>query len=391
MLAKLFRSTAALGALGLLSACTESNSSAPPAAPPPTPVSFIEAVPQDLPIVNELPGRVAPTRIAEVRPRVSGIVVARVFEQGSRVRAGDVLYRIDRAPFQVQVDSAGATLQRAEAAQLQARQASNRQGELYRRQISSAAQQESAVAALAQADADVAAARANLAAARLNLEYADVRAPIDGIIGRAAVTEGALVGSTENLATIQQYDPVYVDFTQSSGDLLALKRLAETEGEASRPPEAIVRIRLDDGSDYASPGRFLFSEATVDATTGQVTLRAEVPNPKGDLLPGMYVRVRIEQGMDRRAFSVPLQAVQRDAGGRPQIYLVTADDKAALRTVRTGRSAGDQVVIEEGLQAGDRVVVEGFQKIRPDAALRPEPWRKSEPADALAAIAAPAR
>ncbi len=376
MQAMLIKLTVSLVLISTLTACSESQNSVSAPAPPLSPVSFVEVVPADLPILNELPGRVAPTRIAEVRPRVTGIVVERVFEQGGLVKAGDVLYRIDPAPFQVQVDSARATLQRAEAAQLQARQTADRQRELFRRQIASAAQQDNAVALLAQADADIAAARANLAAAELNLQYAEVRAPIDGTIGRATITEGALVSGAESLATIQQFDPVYIDFTQSSNDLLALKRAAEAAraGDPAAPAQAAVRIKLDDGSEYGSAGRFLFSEATVDQTTGQVTLRAQVPNTRGDLLPGMYVRVLIEQGMERGALTVPIQAVQRDAGGRAQLYLVHADNKVSLRPVETGRAFDNRMVIRKGLEAGDRVVVEGFQKIRPNALVEPEPW-----------------
>ncbi len=362
--------------VSLVSACSESEggTTAPPPMPPAA-VSFVEARPASLPVTNELPGRVAPTRIAEVRPRISGIVVERVFEQGSMVEQGDVLYRIDSEAFAVQVESAQATLMRAEATQLLARQQADRQRELLERNFASAQQQDSAVATLAQAGADVAAARAGLAAAQLNLAYANVEAPIAGRIGRAMITEGALVGSAESLATIQQLDPVYVDFTQSSTELMRLRRALEAgELDSPAPGEASVRIRLDDGSDYPQPARLLFSEATVDPTTGQVTMRAEVPNPKGDLLPGLYVRVLIEQGVEKSAIAVPQQAIQRDAGGKPQVWLVTADNVAELRPVRVGRALADRVVIEDGLNGGEKVVVEGFQKLRPGAPVNPQAW-----------------
>lgn len=370
--------------LALATACSDAGGQGQaeggPPAMPPSPVSFVETKAESLPITNELPGRVAPTRIAEVRPRVSGIIVERIFEQGSLVKAGDVLYRIDPAPFQVQVDSAKATLQRAEAGQVQARQTADRQRELRERRINSASQEDSAVSALAQADADVAAARASLAAAELNLQYSEVKAPIAGRIGRADITEGALVSSTDNLATIQQFDPVYVDFTQSSNALLALKRAAEAGTvENLSPTEARVRIKLDDGSEYGSQGRFLFSEAAVDQTTGQVTLRAEVPNPKSDLLPGMYVRVLIEQGIERNAITVPQQAVQRDAGGNAQVYLVGAENKAEILPIRTGRTIDERVVVTEGLKGGEKVIAEGFQKIRPGAPINPSPWNPDAP------------
>jgi membrane fusion protein (multidrug efflux system) len=348
----------------------------------PVPVGVITTAPEDLPITNELPGRIAPTRIAEVRPRVSGIIVERVFTQGSLVKEGDVLYRIDPAPFQVQVDSAKATLQRAEAVQLQARQQEERQKDLRDRNVSSVQQFETAVAALAQADADVAAARAGLAAAQLNLQYSEVRAPISGRIGRAMITEGALVVTTapENLATIQQLDPVYADFTQSASALLALRRALKLGALTSADPgEARVRLLLDDGTPYEHPGRLLFSEAAVDATTGQVTMRGEFPNPDGDLLPGMYVRILIEQGIQNNAIAIPQQAVQRDSSGASQVYVIKSDDTAELRAVVTGRSTGDRWIIEQGLKAGEKVVVEGFQKLRPAAKVTAAPWKPLVP------------
>jgi len=347
----------------------------PGAKPPPVAVSVVTAEAQDLRITNELPGRIAPTRIAEVRPRVSGIVIERVFQQGSLVKEGDVLYRIDPEPFKVQVDSAKATLQRAEAAQLRARQQEARLKELRERNVSSVSQLDDAVAALAQADADVAAAHAGLTAAQLNLQYTEVRAPITGDIGRALITEGALVSSADRLATIQQLDPIYADFTQSVNALMALRR-AVKDGTVSSvsPDEAKVRLLLDNGSEYQHSGRLLFSEATVDATTGQVILRGEFPNPDDDLLPGMYVRVLIEQGVEHNVIAIPQQAIQRDSGGRSQVYVVTGDGTAQLRVVRTGRVVGNKWIIEEGLAPGEQVVVEGFQKLRPGALVTPQAW-----------------
>lgn len=347
-------------------------------APGPVPVGVITTRAEDVPIVNELPGRIAPTRIAEVRPRVSGILVARVFTQGSMVKEGDVLYRIDPALFKVQVDSARATLQRAEAVQLQARQQEERQKDLRARNVSSEQSLESAVAQLAQADADVASARAGLASAELNLHYTEVRAPISGRIGRAMITEGALVSSTtsESLATIQQLDPVYADFTQSASAMLALRRALKLGAlTSSEPGVARVRLTLDDGTPYDHGGRLLFSEAAVDATTGQVTMRGEFPNPDGDLLPGMYVRVSIEQGIQSGAIAIPQQAIQRDSGGASQVYVVKPDDTTELRPVTTGRISGERWIIESGLAAGERVVTEGFQKLRPGAKVATHPWK----------------
>lgn len=348
---------------------------------PPPAVSVVQVAPDAIPMVTELPGRVAPTRIAEVRPRVSGIIVERVFTQGSHVEEGDVLYRIDPEPFRVQVTSAEATLQRAKAVQLQARQQADRQRELRERQVTSAQQYDDAIALLAQADADVAAAEAGLAAARLNLDYAEVKAPITGRIGRALVTEGALVAANapENLATIQQLDPIYVDFTQSVNELLQLRRmLAAGELVSPAPGEARVLLRYDDGTEYAHAGRLLFSEVTVDETTGQVTMRAEFPNSDGELLPGMYVRAVLEQGVRNHALAVPQQAVQRDAQGSAQVFVVKDDDTVEVRTVRLGPAVGQRWVVEEGLNPGERVVVEGFQKIGPGVQVVASDWALAE-------------
>jgi membrane fusion protein (multidrug efflux system) len=289
-----------------------------------------------------------------------------------------VLYRIDPAQFRVQVASAEATLQRAQSVQLQARQAADRQTQLRERNVSSGQQMDNAVAALAQADAEVAIASAGLAAAQLNLDYAEIKAPISGRIGRAMITEGALVStnSAESLATIQQLDPVYADFTQSANALLKLRKALENGAlTSSNPGEARVLLRLDDGSEYAHAGRLLFLEAAVDETTGQVTLRGEFPNPEGDLLPGMYVRVLIEQGVEQNAIAVPQQAIQRDSIGQSQVYVVNDENIAELRTVRVGRTVGERWVVEDGLKAGDKIVVEGFQKIRPGAPVSAQPWK----------------
>lgn len=366
--------------LPIISACTpsEADKASAPAAPP-AGVSVVTVVPETLPLTNELPGRIAPTRIAEVRPRISGIIVERVFEQGSMVEAGDVLYRIDPAPFRVRVASAEASLQRAKATQLLARQQADRQKELRTRNIASIQQLDNAVAALAQADADVALAEAGLAEAQLNFDYTEVKAPISGRIGRAIVTEGALVSASgaESLATIQQLDPVYADFTQPANALLQLRQALKA-GSLDSSTAASVQLRLDDGSAYAHAGRLLFSEAAVDETTGQITLRGEFPNPDGDLLPGMYVRVLIEQGIQPNAVAVPQQAVQRDSGGLSLVYVVDAESKVAVRNVRVDRSLGDRFVIAEGLESGDRVIVEGFQKIKPGAAVAPVEWEMAK-------------
>ncbi|MGQ3354031.1 MAG: efflux RND transporter periplasmic adaptor subunit [Phreatobacter sp.] len=372
-----------------LAASDPAQAQAPGQAPPP-PVGIVTVKAGAVPIISELPGRIAPTRIAQVRPRVSGIVIARVFQQGSLVKEGDVLYRIDPEPFRVEVERSRATLQRAQATRLLAQQQSDRTEQLRERNVASPQQVDSAVATLAQADADVASARAGLASAELNLKYADITAPISGRIGRALITEGALVAANgaEALATIQQLDPIYADFTQSATDLIRLRRAMQAGAVTpEKTDEATVKLILDDGSPYPHTGRLLFSEATVDAGTGQVTLRGEFPNPNGDLLPGMYVRVLIEQGIQQNAISVPQQAIQRDTAGRAQLWVVKADDTVEVRVVRTSRVVGTDAVIDDGLADGDRVVVDGFQRLRPGAKVTARPWA---PPGQAASGAAPA-
>lgn len=387
-------SIATLCALMILAGCKEEQAQQADAAFPPPQVAVVTVKAEVLPLTNDLPGRIAATRTAEVRPRVSGIIVERVFEQGSMVQQGDVLYRIDPKPFQVQVDSAEATLRRAQAVQMQARQAADRQEQLRKSNVASAQQYDDAVAQLAQADADVGIADAGLASAQLNLEYANVTAPISGRIGRALITEGALVSASgENMATIQQLDPVYADFTQPATDLMRLRKALEDGALIDDSNAADVKLLLDDGTTYAHDGKLLFSEAAVDASTGQVTLRGEFPNPEGDLLPGMYVRVLIEQGVQKDAILVPQQAVQRDSSGRAQVYVVNDENKTSIRQVTVGRAVDTRWVVTDGLKNGEKIIVEGFQKVQPGGEVAPAEWTPA--AEALSgdqpAEAAPAK
>ncbi|UYO48253.1 efflux RND transporter periplasmic adaptor subunit [Rhodopseudomonas palustris] len=370
------RAACAFGVVVSLAGCGDGKQAGADKQTPPVVVSVVTVAPEMLRIVSDLPGRIAPTRIAEVRPRVSGIIIERVFQQGTIVKQGDVLYRLDPAPFQVRVASAKATLQRAVATRTLAAQQAERQTRLKDRDVTTVQLYDKAVAELAQAEADEASARAGLQAAELDLQYTEVRAPITGRIGRALITEGALftVGGSESLATIQQLDPVYADFTQSANELLALKRAAQQSAKAGDAIEAEVRLRFDDGASYAHRGRLLFSEASVDATTGQVTLRGEFPNPDGDLLPGMYVRVQLVQGEQPNALAVPERALRRDPGGQAQLYVVSADRKAELRPVTPSRLVDGRWIIASGLHPGDAVVVQGFQALSPGAAVDPKPW-----------------
>ncbi|QEU07074.1 efflux RND transporter periplasmic adaptor subunit [Paracoccus yeei] len=351
---------------------------APPALaqelPPPV-VSVQTMTPEALPIVNELPGRVAATRTAEVRPRVGGIVVSRVFEQGSRIEEGAVLYKIDPAPFAVRVTSAQATLARAEATRDNARDQMARAEALRERRVTAGVDLENATTTLAQAEADVAIARAALQEAELNLGYTDVTAPISGVVGRALVTEGALVNAQSDvMATIQQLDPVYVDVTQSASELFALRR-ARDAGRLVMASENEARVQLifDDGSEYPHPGRLLFSEASVDSTTGQITLRAEFPNPDDVLLPGLYVRARVEQAVRENALTIPQMAVQRDQSGQAYVYALKDADTVERRDVTLGQTTGNRWLVESGLEPGDKVVVAGAQKLYPDAKVVPQP------------------
>jgi membrane fusion protein, multidrug efflux system len=348
----------------LLTGCDEPTSAVAAAQTSDPEISIVSIRPQSRALVRELPGRVAPTRVSDVRPRVSGIVIERLFNQGSEVKAGDPLYRIDPRPFEVEVQSSEAALAKAAAAFDQASQQARRIATLTSQRATSEAENEKAIGAMRQAEAEVEGRKAEVARAKLNLSYATIRAPIDGVVGAALVSEGALAVQNEtNLATIQQLDPIYADFTQSVTELNQLRRSLES-GELDRiaPDAARVRLVLDDGAVYTSPGKLLFSDARVDVHTGQVTLRGEFPNPKRELLPGMYVRVLIEQGIDADAIAVPQQAIQRNGGGGSEVFVVKDDNRVAVQAVRTGSMQDGQWFVTEGLKAGDKVVVEGFQK-----------------------------
>ncbi|MGQ0684805.1 efflux RND transporter periplasmic adaptor subunit [Bradyrhizobium sp.] len=362
----------------LLAGCKEPTANAA-AAIPEVDVSVVVVQPRARAVIRELPGRIAPTRVAEVRPRVSGIIVERLFHQGSEVKAGEPLYRIDPRPFEVEVQSALAALARAKAVFEQATSHANRIGTLYREKAAPEAKNEEAIAALRQAEADVAARTADVARARLNLDYATIRAPIDGIVGAAHISEGALVVQNDatSLATIQQLDPVYADFTQSASEMNQLRRALDT-GELVAPPAIKVRLELDNGELYSVQGKLLFSEAKVDAQTGKVTMRAEFANPLRQLLPGMYVRVQLEQGIDADAIAVPEQSIQRNSGGGSEVFLVGDDGKVTIRPVKTGAMQGGIWFVTDGLKAGDKVVVEGFQKFTPGDKVRTLSWAEAD-------------
>lgn len=364
----------------LLGACDESSSAVSASQSFEPDVSVITVKPQARAIVRELPGRISPTRVAEVRPRVSGIVVERLFRQGSEVKAGDPLYRIDPRPFEVEVMANEAALAKADAALMQAQQQARRIATLTSQRAAPEAENEKTIAAELQAKAEVEGRKAELARAKLNLDYATVRAPIDGVVGAALVSEGALVMQNEtNLATVQQLDPIYADFTQSVTELNQLRRAFES-GDLDRIEADAVKVRLvlDDNTLYGLEGKLLFSDAKVDAHTGQVTLRGEFRNPKRELLPGMYVRVRLDQGLDSDAIAVPQQAVQRNGGGGSEVFVVKDDNRIAVQAVRTGSVQDGIWFVTDGLKAGDKVVVEGFQKFAAGDKVKPQSWSEAE-------------
>ena len=340
-------------------------------------VSVVTVEPKPASIISELPGRVDAVRDAQIRARVTGIVQKIEFEQGGDVKDGQLLFKIDPAPYKAARDQAAAQLKQAQADLYSAKALADRYAPLVKANAVSKQEYDNAVAGYRQAEAAVAAAKANLDNASINLGYTDVTSPIDGRIGKPLVTEGALVeaASATQMALVQQLDPVYVDFTQSTGDLAKLRQaFASGQMERVGPDAAKVSVLLEDGSVYPHDGKLLFTGITVDPTTGQVNLRAEVPNPDHILLPGMYVRVRVDEGINKQALLVPQQALQRTADGMQSLMLVK-DNKVEQVPVTTGPVIDNQWLITSGLKGGEVVVVEGFQKIRAGAPVQASPWQ----------------
>jgi membrane fusion protein (multidrug efflux system) len=377
----------------LLAACGRSEAQGGPGGgKPPPEVGVVTVAPKDVGLVTELPGRLEASRVAQVRARAAGIVLQRLFREGSDVKAGQPLFRIDSAPYQAAAASAKAALARAQANAGQAKALAERYKPLVEANAISKQEYANAVAAQKAAEAEVAAAEAGVQTATINLNYALVTAPISGRIGRALVTEGALVGQGEPtpLAQIQQVNPLYVNITQSSTEVLNLRRAMEQgrlQGTGSTG--APVKILLEDGTEYPQAAKLLFADLQVDPASGQVSLRAEVPNPKGLLLPGMYVRVRLEQARVSNAILLPQQAVQRSGTG-DTVMVVGADGKPQPRQVKVGTAQGGQWVITEGLKPGEQVIVDGFMKMQPGAPVKPVPWNDGKPAAPAPAGAASA-
>lgn len=371
-----------LGTIGILTVallvtgCNKPKSGGPPPSGPPE-VGIVVVKPEKVSLTTELSGRTVSQLVAEVRPQVGGIIQKRMFTEGSDVKAGQILYQIDPATYQAVFASAKASEARAEANLIAVRLKAGRYQDLVKINAVSQQDNDDAQAALKQSEADLALTRAAVETARINLAFTRVTAPISGRIGRSTVTDGALVTASQSaaLATIQQLDSMYVDVTQSTADLLKLKQnLANGIMKNGGSAQAPVKLLLEDGSQYPLTGMLKFSEVTVDQSTGSVTLRALFPNPKHSLLPGMFVRAILEEGINEKAILIPQRGVSRNAKGDAIVMVVGSEDKAEPRQIKVVRTVGDSWLVSEGLKAGDRVILEGLQKARPGTPVKAVPF-----------------
>ncbi|MFO1388471.1 efflux RND transporter periplasmic adaptor subunit [Cellvibrio sp.] len=358
--------------IGLLTACG-------PKAPaggdvPPIEVGVVVVSESTAAITSELPGRTSAFRKAEVRPQVSGIIQKRLFTEGAEVKAGTPLYQIDPAPFEAALTSAQAEQSRAEANYATAKARNARFQSLIASKAISQQDFDDVQAAFSQARANLEIGKAAVENARINLKYTKVLAPISGVIGKSSVTEGALVsaGQSQVLATIQQLDPIYVDVSQSVDEMLKLRRQMMS-GKLSAPGETKVKLVLSDGSRYAQEGRLQFSEVGVSESTGTVVLRALFPNPDKLLLPGMFVRTELQDGVHAKAILIPQQGVTRDRSGGATTLVVNKENKVELRPIKTSTAVGDKWLVDEGLAVGDQVIVDGLQKAKPGATVKAVP------------------
>jgi membrane fusion protein (multidrug efflux system) len=340
-------------------------------------VAVITLQPERVMLTTELPGRTSAYLIAEIRPQVSGLIQKRLFTEGSYVKSGQMLYRIDPAPFQAALDNANASLGRAEANLPAIRSRAERFKELLSDKAVSQQDYDDAAAALKQSEADVQYWRAMVETARINLGYTSIIAPISGRIGISNVTEGALVTAHQPtaLSTIQQLDPIYIDVPQSTAELLRLqRRMEEGRLKYEADNQNKVRLILEDGTEYPWEGVLQFRDVSVDPSTGSVILRVIFPNPKGVLLPGMFVRAVVKEGVNKQALLVPQQAVSRDPKGNPVVLIVDTDGKVQQRMITVDRTIGDKWLVSSGIAQGDRVIVEGMQKVRPGASVKVVPF-----------------
>ena len=361
-----------------VAACGGNAAQQPPPGPPQ--VGYVVMREQPVTLSTELPGRTAAYETSEVRPQVAGLVQARLFEEGDEVRTGQPLYRIDSAPYVAQVASARAALARARASIASSAALVRRYGELVKINAIARQDYENAITTAAQARADVAAQQAALRTAEIDLRRTTVSAPIAGRIGRSVVTTGALVtaGQTTALVTIQRLDPIFVDLTQSSTDLLRLRQQI-LAGQVAKGGDARIRLTLEDGSAYPVEGTLKFADVTVDPTTGSQTIRAVFANRGKLLLPGMYVRARLVEGTQAQGILVPQRAVGRDERGNATVMAIGQGDKVEQRVLKTARTVGDSWLVTSGLKPGDRVIVEGGMMLRPGMAVKPSLWNADAP------------
>lgn len=365
--------------LGVVTAgCSGSKAGAPPAAPPPPEVGVLVIAPKAVGLAVELPGRTSPYRVAEVRPQVGGILQKRLFTEGSDVAAGTPLYQIDPATFRATLSGARAQLASAEAQAANARVISERAEKLFAQKLISQQDHDNAMTARRRTEADVGIAKAAVENAELNLAYTTVRAPIAGSISRSKVTEGALLKALQDeaITTVQQLDPIYVDLTQSSAELLKLQRDVAAGRLKATGAQPRVTLTLEDGSTYSQPGTLQFAETVVDRGTGSVLMRAMFPNPKRELLPGMYVRAKVVQGTAEQALLVPQGGVTRNAKGEAVVLIVDGSGTVADKVIRTGRVVDNQWLVMDGLKGGESVIVEGLQKAKPGMKVRAVPVKQ---------------
>jgi membrane fusion protein (multidrug efflux system) len=380
-----FQRSAAIGAVGLaaialtLSACGQKGGGMGMGGP--TEIGYVVAQTQPVGLTTELAGRTSAYLVSEVRPQVGGVIKARLFQEGSIVHAGQSLYQIDPATYQASVNSAAAALAQAQAQATAAKLKADRYKGLVATGAVSKQDNDDAQAAAAQTAAAVAVQKAALDSARINLNWTKVAAPITGRIGKSSVTPGALVTASQAtaLATVQDLSKIYVDLTQTSAELLKLQQQFAS-GKIGRSGSAQVTLKLEDGSTYSVPGRLEFSDISVDPGTGSVTLRAIFDNPNGTLLPGMYVRAVLSQGVASSGILIPQSAVQRDPKGAAMVTVINAKGAAEPRPVTQGQTQGDKWRVTSGLAAGDKVVTEGLLKLRPGAPIKPVPAGSAAPA-----------
>ncbi|MDJ0278394.1 efflux RND transporter periplasmic adaptor subunit [Sphingomonas sp. 2R-10] len=357
----------------------------------PPQVGFVTVQAQPVTLTTELPGRTAAYETSDVRPQVNGLILARLFQEGDYVRQGQPLYRIDPSPYQAAIASARAALARAQASIASTRNLARRYGELVKINAISRQEYDNAITGAQQAEADIAAQRAAVRQAQIDLSRTTITAPISGRIGRSVFTTGALVSAaqTNALATIQRIDPMYVDIQQSSADLLKLRRQI-MGGDLSRGGNAArVRLKLEDGSTYPIEGTLKFTDVTVDPATGTQAIRAVFSNPRGLLLPGMYVRAELVEGTKANGMLVPQRAVTRDPTGSATVLVIGADGKLAPRQLKTERTIGDQWLVSGGLQPGDKVVIEGAQMLQPGTPVKGYPWKPGQAPQGGAPAGAP--